>query len=225
MWNPHTSKRQTLLVHIRHLPKYWRRKTHPLFPSIDYNKPARPGLPGAAGQRIKDLMVPFHPSACRPAARAQPAVMCPPGFAPPACTLPGTPGTDVAQWKLCEQAQGKVLLFCLSCRGTSLHQCHHPPPQATKEVPYHQLRPLHDTSSRCHQELSLPQWWQQDRTFCCMVTKQHTAILHLQQCTKRDWTLSPLCLWKPAPIKWMVLGAFRLLKTFAWSTSTAHIPA
>lgn len=37
-------------------------------PSIDYNKPARPGLPGAAGQRIKDLMAPFHPSACRPAA-------------------------------------------------------------------------------------------------------------------------------------------------------------
>lgn len=62
------------------------------------------------------------------------------------------------------------------CTGTSLHQCHHPPPQATKEMQCLQLGPLNDTSSRCHQQLSLPQWCQQDRTFGCLVAAQHTAI-------------------------------------------------
>lgn len=168
-------------------------------------------------------MVLFHPSACRPAAWAQPAVMCPPGFAPPACTLPGTPGTAVAQWKSYEQVQGKVLLFCFYLAQELL--CYNAIALLLRQLRRCNVS-INDTSSRCHREQSLLQWCQ-DRTFCSLVAAWHTAILQQLTAVHRkgaQCTLSPLCHWKPGPTSWVLWGALRLLEAIAWSMSPAHIP-
>lgn len=134
-----------------------KKRHHLLLPLIVSNKPARPGVPGAAGWRIKDLIVPFHLSACSQLPRGagevgvQQLTAQQAGWSSLVLYLQQTHSLAPQPPTCLGKSQISVRQFSiLSFKWISLYPCPHPHLQAPKEVPDFPALVLNDTMSRCH---------------------------------------------------------------------------